>query len=247
MTSKLAVLSVPQDVDEKTLKRYDKITKNLKATLKSDVQAHERNGVAIRKDRSGYAASVEPGGARYWIIEEAQRRCEPNERIAFIAELISDGLWRAALMKPLARAWGLTDLSCRTIASQATRVVSASMGDRDEIRSKCMSFLEVVAHDALENGDRRSAVAAVRTVADLAGLVTKKTEISGPGGGPIAFQDLSQLSDTELEAAIVKAAANAIRANGGASDDASQAVLDAESRLAGDDGGPSPQPEPESP
>lgn len=181
--------------------------------------------------RRDYVDSLRPGNSRWWIMEEALTRTTRSERVAFIAELMTDGLYRTALVRPLAAAWGMGLDGTNHLVAEASRWVRGAIGDREEVRAKCLAFLEVVAHDALENGDRRSAVAAVRTVADIAGLISSKTEISGPNGGPIPIQDLAKLSDSELEEAIVKAAANAIRSSGGPKDEASQAVLDAEKRL----------------
>lgn len=181
--------------------------------------------------RRDYVDSLRPGNSRWWLMEEALKRTTRADRVGFLAELMTDGLYRTALVRPLAAAWGMGFDGTNHLVAEASRWVRGAIGDREEVRAKCMAFLEVVAHDALENGDRRSAVAAVRTVADIAGLIANKTEISGPNGGPIAIQDLAKLSDTELEEAIVKAAANAIRSSGGPKDEASQAVIDAEARM----------------
>jgi len=181
--------------------------------------------------KRSYVDSLKPGGQRWWIIETALTKVSRQERVSFIAELMTDGLYRTALQMPLTAAWGINYVVVQHMSAEASRWVQGAIGDREEVRTKCLALLEVIAHDALDNGDRRSAVAAVRTVADIAGLITSKTELSGPNGGPIAIQDLAKLSNDELEEAIVRAAAAAIRANGGAKDAASEAVMVAEQRI----------------
>lgn len=219
-------------------RRLDKIKRNLRArddhtiVMSGDqIQTVRAERPTVSPQRRDYRASLEPGGSRAWIMESAATKCTKAERVAFVAELMADGLWRTQLSRVISELWEISPHAMSNITGEAGRWLSAAFGDREEVRAKCMTMLEVIAQDAMENGDRRSAVAAVRAVADLGGLVTKKTEISGPNGGPIHLQDLSRLSDAELEQAIVQAAANAIRANGGPTDDASQAILAAESKI----------------
>jgi hypothetical protein len=182
-------------------------------------------------DKTAFQRSLMAGGSRHHIMEAAVQCKTRSERTGYIAALMSEAAWRTAMVRPLAGLWGVSLATAQTYASDASRWVRGAFGDREEIRARCLAILEVVASESMEAGDNKTAVAAVRTVADIVGLVTTRHEHTGANGGPIAYQDLSRLTEEELEEAIVKAAANAVRA-AGSTDDRSKLILAAESRMA---------------
>lgn len=214
------------------MKPHDKLRRALEAAALEDQDGIAGDRLAKRPAaRDAYVAKLAPGGRLSGVLERAVEYRTKPERISFIVDLISNGVYRSAAVAPLAKAWGVERVTVVNYASEAYRYVRESFGDREEIRANCLALLETITHQAIESGELKTAVASIRTVADITGLVVSKTEISGPNGSPIQFQDLSKLSDEDLQRAIVKAAAAAITADGGPKDSAAQAVLNAAQNL----------------
>lgn len=179
--------------------------KKVKASLK-------RDGMNAAEKRA-YIKTFEPGGSRHYIIEEARACQTVPERIHYVAKLMTTGQWRSAMAMVLTEPWNCAPVSVQRYSTEASRVVENAIGDKDTMRATVMAFLETVAHDALENGDRRSAVTAARTFAEIAGLLKLTHEHVGPDGGPIQvqFKAVQQLSDADLKREIIKAAVVEVR------------------------------------
>lgn len=175
------------------------------------VKAPLRDRLTTAQKRD-YLRTLEPGGSRYEIIEAATQKTTKPQRIAFVAELMATAEWRSVLNLALSRTWGVSQVTMRNYTAEASRLVHDAFGNREELAATLKAFLENVAHDAFENGDRRSAIGAARTIAEMAGLLVNRTEVSGPGGAPIQHAVLATLSDAELNAKILEAVQEEIAA-----------------------------------
>lgn len=142
-------------------------------------------------------------------ISNAESCTDRDSRVAYCAELLAKGAWRISHTRELALAWGLSAYRVNSLVTEASRQVADALGGRDRVRMTTLTFLETLAHDAARDGDRRTAVAAMRAISDIAGLITSRVEHTGPDGQPIAIalQQVRQLTNEELEAEIVRAGA----------------------------------------
>jgi hypothetical protein len=168
-----------------------------------------RRNDQTKPERRDFISQCEPGGENYHYVERALKCEYKRERVRYIANLMSCGEWRTALVSVLASAWNVDPSSVRLDAAEASRYVRAALGDPEQIRATASAFLETIAQEARANGDRRSAVAAVRTLAEISGVLTHRTEVTGANGGPIRV-DLRSMSDEELQRRVIEVSAQVL-------------------------------------
>ncbi len=159
------------------------------------------------RQKKAFLAKFEPGGPLADFAFHAASLTMIPDRVHYIAQLMATGQWRLPMVGVLSKAWDVDPKKVAQWREEAGRMLALSMGDREMLKNTAMALLDRIAHDALENGDRRSAVTAVRTFAELGGLIKHQTEITGADGAPIAIlAAVKSLSNEELEAEIARAA-----------------------------------------
>lgn len=120
------------------------------------------------------------GHARAGQADEGVRRC---------AQMMADGTWETGVSHDaLAKEFGVSPRTVETWASTASRVIKIAMGDGEDLRARLALMLERHERVAMQrigvsmkgesypNPDVKAATAAVKTLAELMGLVTQKHE-----------------------------------------------------------------------
>lgn len=107
-----------------------------------------------------------------------KRRTDPAEvarQVTEIARVMSAGEWRPGHShRDLAERWGVSITVVERRAAEASREVRRALGDPEELRSHVLSQLSVIVADARAAGDQKTAVIALRTISDIAGIVIQK-------------------------------------------------------------------------
>lgn len=109
--------------------------------------------------------------------------------VARCAELMTTGAWLTGKSHTLvAEEYGVSVRTVETWASTASRAIRVAMGDGEEIRGRLAVLLETYAKSAMDrqgytmageaypNPDVKAATGAVKTLAELLGLITQKHE-----------------------------------------------------------------------
>lgn len=119
-----------------------------------------------------------------------------------VVELMLAGTFRrGSTVRELAQRWGVTEKRAREITALASKRVRLQLTDPDELAAEVVPALLTALHAAVAEGDARGVAALGAQLLEVGGLKTKRTELSGPGGGAIPVGlDLSTLTDDELEA-----------------------------------------------
>lgn len=197
----------------------DRIRDVVKLAAEEDDIAHKRfeNGHAVTRGSQGLTpmgrkkleATLEPGGTRYHIIEGAKTCTDRVQRIEYITNLMSLGAWYAPMTFALAKAWGCSPSNVLSMNAEASRSVRRAIGNKDTVKTNLLAFIDAIARDAFDNGDRRNALAGARLFAEIAGVNNQKVhhEVTGANGGPIQLQALQKLTDDELDRRIMAEAA----------------------------------------
>ncbi|HET9045107.1 MAG TPA: hypothetical protein VFN70_18255 [Burkholderiales bacterium] len=118
--------------------------------------------------------------ARAGQAEEGTRRC---------AQMMADGTWTTGTSHDeLAKEFGVSPRTVETWAAMASRAIKIAFGDGEELRARLALQLERHERVAMQrigvtmkgeeypNPDVKAATAAVKTIAELMGLVTQKHE-----------------------------------------------------------------------
>lgn len=123
-------------------------------------------------------------------------------RVVEVVELMMAGTFRrGSTVRELAQRWGVGEHRAREITALASRRVRAQLTDPDELAAEVVPALLEALHAAVAKEDARGVAALGAQLLEVGGLKTKRTELSGPGGGAIPIDiDLSTLTDEELEA-----------------------------------------------
>lgn len=109
--------------------------------------------------------------------------------VARCAELMTTGQWATGKSHALvAEEFNVSVRTVETWASTASRAIRVALGDGEEIRGRLAVLLESYAHTAMSregrtmagdpypNPDVKAATGAVKTLAELLGLITQKHE-----------------------------------------------------------------------
>jgi hypothetical protein len=154
---------------------------------------------------------VKPDGIRRRLWDTAITKTNREERVHFIAELISTGRYRTSFIMAFAQAWGLTKNAVISITTEASRWVHFSAGDKDQIRANVGAFMESIAHVAKERGQFREAITAMRNYAEISGAYKQEITHVGHDGGPITINhEIKNLSNEQLDALLATEVAKAI-------------------------------------
>lgn len=134
-----------------------------------------------------------------------------EKRVDQCAALMREGKWvRGQTVKELAKEWGVTDKYARAFSAEAWRRVRSEDENPDEAAVTIGNYCRKVMDRAEKTLDHKSGIEAAKTLAMVIGAMSpKKTEISGPNGGPIALH-AAPASEAEAKArvlAIVREAA----------------------------------------
>ena len=202
----------------KAVKRVapDKIMKALedKATgLRIDAGGRvDWNDGLTKAGREKYALTFEPGGPRHHFAIEAAKYKTQRDRVGFICALMSEGQWRTPMIYAFAKVWNLKASSVQQMYNNAGLALDVALGNKQVLRANTLAQLEAVAGEAREAGDSRTAVAALRTFAEVSGILKHQHEISGPDGGPVQLLGVvKHMTDAELDAEIAKANARRLQ------------------------------------
>jgi hypothetical protein len=103
--------------------------------------------------------------------EDAQER-EDSERVDLIARAMSEGRWGQDMAQDLAARWGISIWSLRKLSAEASGKLRASL-DMSELATSLVGRLERTYAAAMTAEDYRGAVAALRVLADVAGIGAK--------------------------------------------------------------------------
>lgn len=99
-----------------------------------------------------------------------------DSRVLEVMRMMTAGEWRTGPSHVLlAEKYGVAESTVRNWATQASQLIRLSMGDGEEVRARLAGMLETLAGDAMKS-DPRAATAAVKTLAELLGLITQKHE-----------------------------------------------------------------------
>lgn len=91
--------------------------------------------------------------------------------------MMTAGEWRTGQSHALLAArYGVAPATVRHWSAQASQLIRLSMGDGEEVRARLAAMLEGYAATAMESTDVRAATGAVRTLAELLGLITQRHE-----------------------------------------------------------------------
>ena len=94
-----------------------------------------------------------------------------GDRVDFICDLMRALRFeRGKTHKQLAQAWGVSASTVRDYTSEASRIVKAEVTDKDGIERDVGATLVWAMRSAVEAGDRRNAIAAARTAAEVSGV-----------------------------------------------------------------------------
>lgn len=115
-------------------------------------------------------------------------RGQAEEGVRHIAKLMADGTWRSGEYEDTAKLFGVSERTVEAWAAQASRALRVAIGDGEELRGRLAAMLErhervamarigvTMKGDEYPNPDVKAATAAVKTLAELMGLVTQKHE-----------------------------------------------------------------------
>lgn len=110
--------------------------------------------------------------------EDAQER-EDSERVDLIARAMSEGRWSQQMAQDLAKRWGISIWSLRKLSAEASANLRACL-DMNEIATALVGRLERLYTEAMAAEDFRGAAAALRVLADVAGVGKGKLEERAP-------------------------------------------------------------------
>lgn len=112
-----------------------------------------------------------------------------EDRVLEVMRIMTAGQWRTGVSHvELAQKHGVSPSTVKNWAAEASRLIKLSMGDGEEVRARIASMLENFASvamaregytmggDAYPNPDVKAATAAVKTLAEVLGLITQKHE-----------------------------------------------------------------------
>jgi hypothetical protein len=106
-----------------------------------------------------------------------------DRRINFIAQLMASLRWVkgwGGTVSELAEIWAIAPRTVANMQSTASREFKRAAGESEDLRDLLIVNLQHIARDSMEGHkpDRKAAVAAIKEIADLAGLKVKKHEHS---------------------------------------------------------------------
>jgi hypothetical protein len=141
------------------------------------------------------SAGEKPAGENGALFAEAPKATNKEERVRFIAQVMSENRWpmwphTRAFRCKLAEVWGLAEATVRAYSAEAHRVVALDPEEREQLREKLAARMEELARKA-ENSisdvtglaDLNNAIKAYEAYAKFAGIETEtKVKVSGTVG-----------------------------------------------------------------
>lgn len=119
----------------------------------------------------------------------ASRARARRDRVWHIAQLMASGEWERGQTGPeLAKQWGLSPATLKTIAAEASHIVDLTTKQRAKLVKLARMRLSQI---AVEDGNDR--VPALRTLLDHLGEMPRRYEHSGPAGAPIEVDSTARL------------------------------------------------------
>ena len=125
-------------------------------------------------------ATVEPAAP---ASEVAHARAESMpttvlDRVRHIAELMSRGQWQSGITDyQLAGEWNVSVKTIQNYASEAHRRLAAPFKDVEQLRDGALVFLNGLAAEARAARDYNASATAVRTAAQITGMITNRHEV----------------------------------------------------------------------
>jgi phosphopantetheinyl transferase (holo-ACP synthase) len=150
-----------------------------------------------------------PGGDNEALFAEAAKATNKEERVRFIAQVMSENRWpmwphTRAFRCKLAEVWGLAEATVRAYSAEAHRVVALDPEEREQLREKLAARMEGLAQKA-ENSvsavtglaDLNNAIKALEAYAKFAGIeLETKVKVSGS----VNLEDVADLQKRLKEA-----------------------------------------------
>lgn len=120
-------------------------------------------------------------------------------RLLEIEEVIATKGWSSNIMKQLAQRWEVTERQVRNIRTQWLKEKGDEMlANRELDVPELAQRLDRIYEKSLEGGKFGAAIGAVKTKAELLGLLNHKIELSTPK--PLQYVDLKDWSPEQLKA-----------------------------------------------
>ena len=126
---------------------------------------------------------------------------ERRRRVDEVYNLLLNRISYAAICRYTSTNWTITARQTdRYIVRAAALIRDDAEGlDHEEALGKAMADYDMIFAKQMAVGNLREARATLDKIVKLLGLAApRRSEISGPEGGPIAIEDLSTLTDEEL-------------------------------------------------